>query len=466
MQYLEFKPSSQANQLENYDEFLNKHPFDQLSPLTLVCAGMGSGKTKMIIKTISKKNGINFVIAPNSEIKDQLLAIFSKEDAIDAIDACKDDYLQQIKRSLKKRTAVAVVFSVMKSKSGKLSKSANKFIQLLTTYKDSNNLIIIDEIDNILTSMTGGINAKVDHPDTNLKHYEKICKQNDESLNIFDLIREYGAKTITFSGTNNNFVASKIPSTGYNIKDISILNYFPIESLYTELKIEDKNLKNIKSYKEYLEHAERKVGKILLVFPDEGGIENFKKQYRENFKKNFEKVSVTISSENLKERKTFDWKHKLNNAKYVIGINLLNIGFDLNSICTGQQFILGIIFREFSDAVSQPLSKNDTHSLYLDMSAGLLQVIARLRKGGTVLVKKDCPKTPLYESLQQIFHIIKNGRGEADWVGEVGTTQKERYHQCILLALIQNLKIETSDRKNVENILQDLNAISHFEAYD
>jgi hypothetical protein len=164
---------------------------------------------------------------------------------------------------------------------------------------------------------------------------------------------------------------------------------------------------------------------------------------------------VQITGSNEKERSTPAWKDTFKNAKVVFGINIITVGFDLSTWIEGQEFCLGILYRKLSDKISQPLSKNEEHVLHMDTAASLMQLLARLRKGGIFLVPSNLDGRSLYERLVEVFDRIKGGLDEYMWVGGVsGTIQEERHHKCLVIALIQNLK--DNNRPIVDGILTDL----------
>jgi hypothetical protein len=92
------------------------------------------------------------------------------------------------------------------------------------------------------------------------------------------------------------------------------------------------------------------------------------------------------------------------NAKYVCGVNMVGVGFDISTFCEGQQFTLGAVFRKLSDKISQPLSKNPDHELHKSISANILQAMARLRKGGRFIIPPEIKIDSLYDALCDLEH--------------------------------------------------------------
>jgi hypothetical protein len=89
----------------------------------------------------------------------------------------------------------------------------------------------------------------------------------------------------------------------------------------------------------------------------------------------------------------------------------------------------------------------------------MLQIIARMRKGGIAIIPESVEIDSFYDGMRKIFDTIRDGRNEMLKVGPPRSTQAERQNQCILLALIQNLRSE-NNRPVVRNILTKLNQIT------
>ena len=432
--------------------------FSELQQLGFFCSGMGSGKSNIIcnIPAFLNFTGITFLVEPNEINSNQIIAELEKRSIALNLDVIRwtkvkeKKCIERIYEALEVKRRPVIVFDNLGKHMNDFTPSAKGFIAILRHFKQQKKLVLIDEIDSILTCLTGGINAKLDRFPSAIEAYTKVCDQSVTSLNIFDEIRKYGAKTICFSGTANNVICSKLPSTGYALHDIDIINVYPIELLYRNLLIKKVDVHNFDEIMPYLlEHERIHNSKILCIFPEEKAIDVFEKNRDQ--KESTPISSVRITSKNKKEHSTADFQRRLQRAKYIFTIEMARTGFNLSTHCVGQEFSLGILFRKLSDTISQPLSKNYDHELHLDSSAGLLQSLARLREGGTFLIHNDIPITSLHEGLQEVYEAIERGKDQSLWVGNPRTSQKERCHQGQVLNLIQN--IQESNRPTVQDIL-------------
>jgi hypothetical protein len=444
---------------EFQEEAIAKLTETPLNDLTLLNAGMGIGKSSLMVSIAAKRKADDVVVVFEKcdQLIQQIMIPFANsphKDKFNLIDGKSRDLPKKIRNSKK---ITVIFFSNITHANGKLNKTAKILENIL---KDKNGVIVlIDEIDSQLTGLSGGINAKLDHASGIINEYKNVVKQL-VSLNIFDILRKYNAKCIGFSGTMNNMICSKLPSMGYAKDNITIINVYPIKSLYVNLQIIPMNVTDFTQIVEYLKLAERDENndkKVLIAFADEKAIRTFKHEYYNYFGKN--PVSVKITGSNTRERNTDEFKNNLKDAKYVFGINLITTGFDLSTLVENQQFMLGILYRNLSDKISQPLSKNDEHELHMPSAASLMQLIARLREGGIFLIPSQLDDKPLFDRLVDVFNKVRDGRNEYDWVG--GTpkaAQEERHHQCLVIALIQNLKDD--NRPIVSGILDELKNMS------
>jgi hypothetical protein len=460
---IELKPTSQDNLLEQVSEFFRGIAFAGLSLLTLFNSGMGSGKSNIMatLPTVLRGfTGILFVLEKNMHLKNQIMESFRKSivnNKMYLIDQEGTGIDIKIRVALSKSLIPVIFLKNVAHKGGSLNKAAILLENIAKSFPQVDKLAFIDELDNQLTSLTGGINAKLDHPSGIMEEYVRVVSQNI-SLNTFDMLRKYRVKVFGFSGTLNNTVCSKLPSLGYKASDILIVNVYPIETLYNNLNIVPIDIRDFTSIAPYLQDAEHMVDKkILIAFPDTKSMTEFKRKYAMHFGRTIS--SVKITGDNEKERMSEEWKDEFKLAKYVFGVNIITTGFDLSTWVEGQEFSLGILYRKLSDKISQPLSKNDEHTLHMDTAASLMQLLARLRKGGTFLIPSQLDGRALFDRLVEVFDRIKNGVNEYSWVGGVaGVTQEERHHQCLVIALIQNLK--TRNRPIVKGILSDLTSIT------
>ena len=461
---IELKPTSQDNLVEQVSELFKGIAFAALSLLTLFNSGMGSGKSNIMATLPTILNGftgILFVLEKNMHLQNQIMESFRKSTVHSKMYLINPESTGiDVKISFALSTSrIPVIFlKNVAHKGGSLNKPAILLETIAKSFPHIDKLAFIDELDNQLTPLSGGINAKLDHPSGIMAEYARVVSQTI-SLNTFDVLRKYRVKAFGFSGTLNNTVCSKLPSLGYNASDILIVNVYPIETLYDNLKIVPIDVRDFTRIAPYLEDAERMADKkILIAFPDKESMTEFKRKYAIHFGRTIS--SVKITGDNEKERMSEEWKEEFKTAKYVFGVNIITTGFDLSTWVEGQEFSLGILYRKLSDKISQPLSKNEEHTLHMDTAASLMQLLARLRKGGTFLIPSQLDGRALFDRLVEVFDRIKKGVNEYNWVGGVpGMTQEERHHQCLVIALIQNLK--TNNRPIVEGILSDLTTITY-----
>ena len=459
---IEQKPISQDDLLNKVTELFRGIAFAGLSLFNMFNSGMGSGKSNIMatLPTILRGfTGILFVLEKNMHLQNQIMESFKKclHNKMFLINAEMPGVDLRIRYAFSKSLIPVIFLKNVAHKGGSLNKPATLLENIARSFPKVDKLAFIDELDNQLTSLTGGINAKLDHPRGIMAEYARVVSQTI-SLNTFDVLRKYHVKAFGFSGTLNNTICSKLPSLGYKASDILILNIYPIETLYNNLKIVPIDVRDFTRIAPYLEDAEGMVDKkILIAFPDKKSMTDFKRKYAMHFGRSISCVKIT--GDNEKERMSEEWKTDFKMAKYVFGVNIITTGFDLSTWVEGQEFSLGILYRKLSDKISQPLSKNEEHSLHMDTAASLMQLLARLRKGGTFLIPSQLDGRALFDRLVEVFDRIKNGVNEYGWIGGVpGVTQEERHHQCLVIALIQNLK--TNNRPIVEGILSDLKSIT------
>jgi len=457
--YIELFPENQDDLLRLTTEIFRTLNFACLRLLTLFNSGMGSGKSNNMASLpliLQNFRGIVFVPQKNMHLKTQIMQAFKDSKLgrkMMLIDADKDDVGASIRNAIDRGVIPVVFLKNCAHSSGSLNNSAKDLQKLITAFAQHDKIALMDELDNQLTSLSGGINAKLDHPAGIMQEYSRVAEQ-ETSLNIFDIMRKNNVKVIGFSGTMNNMICSKLPSLGYSIEDITIINVFPIADLYKDLKIIPIEVDNFTQIAPYLIKAESMPGKKTLVsVSDVNSIGEFKTSYARHFGRKISSAQITGS--NGKERLTPEWKESFKNANIIFGINIITVGFDLSTWIEGQEFCLGILYRKLSDKISQPLSKNEEHILHMDTAATLMQLLARLRKGGVFLVPSKLDGRPLYERLVDVFDRIKKGVNEYMWVGGIsGTRQEERHHKSLVIALIQNLKY--NNRPIVDGILSDL----------
>lgn len=463
---IEWNPTSQDDLLNKVSELFGGIAFAALSLLTLFNSGMGSGKSNIMatLPTVLRGfTGILFVLEEHQQLMEQIMKAFRESKSshkMQLMNSEEHELDSNIRQSLNLSRIPVVFFKNVSHLNGSLSKSAKNLKRIAGLFSSVNKLAFIDEIDKHLTLLTGGINAKLDHTCGIMENsYAGVISQK-ESLNTFDILRNYNVKCFGFSGTMNNMICSKLPSLGYKKSDISIINVYPIETLYKDLNIISTDVNDINVIGPFLSEAEQMVNKkILMVFPNKRRITEFKKEYCRKYGRQISCVEITGG--NTSERETPKWKEEFKNAKYVFGIKLVTTGFDLSTWIEGQEFSLGILYCKLSDKMSYPLSKNAEHSLYMDTAASLMQLLARLRRGGKFLIPSGLDERDLHQRLSEVFDLVKNGIHEYDWVcGIPGVTQEDKQNQGLVIALIQNIKFKKEDRPIVTGILNDLERLT------
>ena len=290
MTYSTLRPSSRNDLFRQIETIFRSSGYIGLQKLTFVCSGMGSGKSNLIchMSKFLDFTGVTCIIEPNELNSKQMISELQKRERhklnIHIVSWKDKKWLEKIQSALDANQRPVVVFDNIGKHGNAFTPSAKACILLLQKYTQT--LVLIDELDSILTELTGGINAKLDHFDTAIEAYTKVCDQDSHSLNIFDEIRKYKAKTIAFSGTLNNVICSKLPSTGYSLQDIDIVNCYPIEELYSKLHIERMDVENFELIKPSLLHHEALENKkILGIFAEEKRIDKFEKDYEKYYGK-------------------------------------------------------------------------------------------------------------------------------------------------------------------------------------
>lgn len=455
MDYIEIYPETQNDQLTKGCAHFEAAGFNHLRLLTFFAAGMGSGKSRMMQHL--RVAPITYVFAPNEEIEAQLKKGFCSEDRV-LLDGMDEQAQRKTNNAIKNGKNVVVFFKHIASTGNRFGPSARKFKSLASSFARYNQLVLIDEIDQQLTYLTGGINAKLDHSRTQMLIFERILDQTDFSLNIFDILRETGAKCVCFSGTLNNLIASKLSSMGYSNEQISIVNVAPIKDLYRGTEIVPLNMRSFDSILPYLSDLEKmpENKKGLFCFSNEKELKSFLAWYKKETGRDCSHIKITSAADGTR-LSTPEGILTLRKSRYVIGINMIITGFDLSTHIEGCEFALSVLYRKMSDKISQPLSRNPDHELHHAIAAMIRQFIARQRKGGKCLIPHAYYGIgTLYENLVEIFNTIRDGRNEFAWVGQPRHLQLERHAQGLIQALEQNLKWHKEDRPVVSEIIQDL----------
>lgn len=475
MLYVEFAPESQDHLQSMVSTYFNQQKFELLKAITLFCSGMGSGKSRIMASLIRIMNSITYVLTPNAQLGRQLRAVFENfaDRPVELIDGAEKsvNVHAKIRAALSKNIAVVIFYSCLKKKNEiSMNPTTIAFQSSLTAFKDRQQLVLIDEPDLHLTELTGGLNPKVSHHRVNMDSLKSIFEcQCDASMNIFDAIRAANAKCITFSGTANHIVCSKLTSMGYQKEDICIMNVKPIRTLYwdesgipkltiihgevTE-KINKKAVPKKEVLNSFFGKVESNRGKGLIACSSESQIKSVRQIYKDAYNKEMSCACITGKSKPSDK--------EIAEAKYIIGIKLVGTGLDLSTLAEGCEFSHGILLSTLSDKESNPLSKSLEHYLRMEASCSFLQLLARLRKGGTFTVPMAFRNvTSLGDALEKIFVIIREGKHEIDILGQTRNNQIERNHQGTLCAIVQNLKqgLENPDdeeRPTVEGVLNDL----------
>jgi hypothetical protein len=459
-------PISQDDQFEKAKLLFAAETFSTLLSFVLFCAGMGSGKSRIIVNLASflNFNGVVCIVLKDKNLMKQMemnLNEFLDPNQV-VLDGSKSN-ISRIRDLVRVGKQPIVLFSNLRSTSGRFTKTTKLFIDVLKNNRATGCLVLMDEIDSMLTSLTGGMNAKIDHSKTMLDSYIKVRNQI-ASLNLFDQIRRYGAKVVGFTGTANNLVCSKQPSMGYSCEQIHIINFSPIKAIYENIHL----LRGNTDPREIMELYENEIRsvkeneKILIIASTKKDLEECVRSYRRHY--GIEMSYVVITKDNEDERQTEAWNLKLQDAKFVLGVNLVGIGYNISTFCEGQEFGLVIICRRLSDWVSQPLASNKYHDLHMQISAPMLQMIARMRKGGLAIIPESVEINSFYDGMRKIYETIRDGRNEMLKVGPPLKTQMGRQHQCLLLSLMQNMR-SSNNRPVVQDILDNLYQITdrHFE---
>jgi hypothetical protein len=462
--YISIRPSDRDDLFEKITKLVGSVVFASLPLFMLFNSGMGSGKSRISAKTSTQLKGFKglvVVIEKDQNLKNQMEKAF-----LEYVDSCAarlitfdkapDATIYEISTVLESGKIPILFLKNVRHSKGQFTPSAKLLEQVLNAFNSIDKLCFIDELPNQITELTGGINAKLDHTSGIMESYNKAISQT-ESLNIFDMLRKYNVKCISLSGTTNNVICSKLPSLGYDAKDICVVNVYPIEALYSKLKITNIDVNKFDLLVGRLIEFEKSNSdsKCIIAVQNKKAITNFKRSYHRVFGRKIS--SVEITGENEKERVSAGFIPKLREAKYVFGIRMIDTGFDLSTWVKGQQFSLGILYSRKSDAISWPLSKNKEHDFHMDTAASLMQLFARMREGGEWLIPEKLDSRPLYDRLLQVYDIISRCNSEFDWVGAISyNTQRGRVYQCLVLALIQNIRQDNDNRPIVDGILTHL----------
>jgi hypothetical protein len=427
----------------------------------LVCAPPGSGKTRMMRTAATHHfnsnggRGVVYLLNPNDTLSRQTLDTFIKTDlgsSLTMIDATGKRPLADVTEALEAGKRPVVYTANVGFRIGDFSPVTKNIINIMRycrAYAIAQ-IALLDESDRQITHMSGGINATFYQSDTCVKNYASVWKQKG-SLNTFDKLREHNVRVMGFSGTHNNMICSKLTSMGYAPYDVCVFNAFPIVSLYAALECISLDTSSLDEIVPYLLKAEASDDHIVMNFSSITNIKKFITDYKATF--GHEPAYTRIDSKSVKPE-----KGEL--KKYVIGVNMISVGFDFASWMPNKKIGLGVLMRKLSDKGSQPLSRNEEHILHHDYSSSLLQTLLRMRDGGTFLVPDKIGDVDIVRELTRVSEIIRDGVHEfARFGGTPPTLQVERYHRTALVALIQNIR-DGKNTPTVEKALSSLNRIT------
>ena len=225
--YTEVFAKDRDDLMEKTNILFKDKSFNDLKLFGLINSGMGSGKTNIMEKLpciLKDFHGIVFLCEKDQHLLSQIDIAFKKfnNEKYQIIKPAKDNkYISEIKTALTLKKIPLIFIQNINHRNGSINTNTHFIDYIALSFLSEDKLALIDEIDNQLTSLTGGINAKLDHTCKIIESYNKVVSQGDETLNTFDILRKYNIKCIGFSGTMNNMVCSKLVSTGYNKEDIS-----------------------------------------------------------------------------------------------------------------------------------------------------------------------------------------------------------------------------------------------------
>jgi len=465
MDYIPFSPSSRDEQnafLERSDNVntIIKHR------LTLIAAGPGSGKTnngKSIAMKMFEdhKFPVTFLVAHADGMINQHEANYKKDGFITV--SLKDskgkfkhigDFIAEVEAVLLNRKPVVVIVSGITHHNGKFSNTASVLGDIMRAMKAKNmvNICQIDEFDDQLTSLTGGINASIQLDDSHLTTYAAVIEQK-ASLNFFDVLREVDATVIGWSGTMNNVICSKMPSIGYHAAETLIINIAPIPSLYSTKKFIMCDLGDENTYVPQVHEITRTGGIVNCVFPTVAKLKKFEADHP-----NVNIVAIT--NETPRRELEFDaLSQRLTPGTIVCSVNMMCSGFDVASFTNGINFSGNFILRNSSDISSQPLSRNKYNILHCSTSALINQTASRSRDpNAPIYVPKSHATKNMLSIQQRVYEIIELGAQEGARYGPMGTTQKDRMHHLLYTALCQN--IQASNTPTVNEIVDGLNTLT------
>ncbi len=437
--------------------------------LIMVSAMQGSGKTANMVEvsrtflTSSGKPPFTVVIAPNESLVDQI-GVTYQERGFTLIDS-------KCKRDSKSGLAIRKEFQAIEARGGRgalmlsgighhggdFTKITKVLFEIMELSHDIGRqvLIHIDEFDQMLTQLTGGINSTYAHSPTIMERLARIHKSEAISLNIFDKCREYNVIVMGWSGTMNHDVASKMSSAGYNPADICLIAVHPIEDLCPSTPMIglagcDFVMKMREEEQRRLQDPGLRDRKMMLFQPNTTEIDKWKSAYTEYNGRSPAYIEISHRTQGTYTAEDYA------RVDYIVGINKVSRGFNAQTY-TGEHLSAVFINRLASDRSSQPLSANASHILHVEESSLLKQMAGRARdKHCNVYVPLQFDGVTMYDMHRRVFNVTCAAVTEVARYGPPGTTQYERECHGILVAICQNIAYRDELTPTISKLLAQL----------
>jgi hypothetical protein len=241
MIYDEYHPTDRDDIITYVDKI--KRP--EKPGIDLINSGTGSGKTRIMEKICHKENGCHFLVSPNSILMGQTMKVFQSspnKNSTCLIDI--KDVGNSIQQQFRNISNIVIFVPGVAHNSGEYSKTTKKMFAIIEVMKSINIRcdVMFDEFDQQFTKIVGGAQIRVEMSNTNLELINKFL--GNSKLNVCRELNKMGVHIIGLSATLNNVISTKIPLITYPRKRVRIFNIFPIESLYSKLKIESIDTSN------------------------------------------------------------------------------------------------------------------------------------------------------------------------------------------------------------------------------
>ena len=334
------------------------------TPLTLISAGTGSGKStnmaSLSAKFHTKSRRLAVLLCPNEPTADQheryytdMTPIFLRHDAKGRLPSAGEVV------AMIKRTPKPVLFAVNPShRVGLFTSSTALLRDVLLLLVDWEILANIDEGDKQNTALCGGLNACPESDAASMDRYVAVCHQAD-SLNFYDVLRSVKARVVVWSATLNNLIGSKLMTLGYAAEQVRLINIEPIPDLYSTKPFRGFSRDDPETYwpaMQRVAESDGGVGVNLCVFPSHAALESFLRKHP-----TAAATAVIITcKEDKADLKKEALAPRLKACNFVCAVNMLNGAFDLDSY-TGKNFNAIFIFRNSDDSSSNP---SYAHRLY------------------------------------------------------------------------------------------------------